>query len=582
MSDAVEQIKERLSIVDVVSPYVKLTRAGKHYKGLSPFTKEKTPSFFVSPERGLYHCFSSGKGGDMFTFVQEMEGVDFRGALSLLAEKAGVVVVSEPSGARDRREKLYAALADATSFFEKNLEAESAVREYLSNRGLSGDTLKAWRIGYALPEWRSLYDQLLLSGHAEGTLLEAGLAKRPDQEGESSKKPYDRFRGRIMFPIGDVSGRTVGFSGRIFAETDASSSAKYINSPETPVFDKSRILYGLDRAKEGIRKYGFAILVEGQIDLLMVHQAKYTNAVALSGTGFTEGHAALIRRYTENLVIAFDGDRAGVAAAGRAAKLALKAGLNVKLATMPPGEDPADVVRRDPSVWKEAVKSATHVVDFYLSYLATSGFDERRFRLEVSRVVLPYIADIKNAIDQAHFIARVAEVLEVPARAVEIELEKLLQENRASTPSTTRTTDSSRTSPSVVSAFEPFMSREDTLERLLFGLMEAFEGGERAELSKYLAQELTLLVGEDRVRELASSSEGKRVALIEGDLFLEAHAAVKDLRALIDELLIDFKKELHRRNYRDALRALSHAEKEGDEERITACFAKVNELARGL
>lgn len=579
MSDTVEQIKERLSILDVVGPYVKLTRAGKHYKGLSPFTKEKTPSFFVSVERGLYHCFSSGKGGDMFTFVQEMEGVDFRGALALLAEKAGVAITQEPAGARDHREKLYAVLQDAALEFENNVRTAPDVVTYLHSRGLSDDTIASWQVGYALAEWRSLAEALLLRGHSEAVLVEAGLVKHPDQEGEAKKKPYDRFRGRIMFPIRDVSGRTVGFSGRTFADVDPSSNAKYINSPETPVFDKSRILYGLDRAKEGIRKYGFAILVEGQVDLLMAHQAKYVNTVALSGTGFTEGHAALLKRYTENLVIAFDGDRAGVSAAGRAAQIALRASLNVKLATMPPGEDPADVLKRDLGVWKDAVREASHVVDFYLDYLGASGFDDRRFKLEVSRVVLPYVADIRNAIDQAHFVSRVADVLGVPARAVEIELEKIRRHDTPS-PREARTAHGALENPAA--PFEPFMSREDTLERLLFGLMEALKGGDDAPLSLYLERELTSLLGAARLQELAASSDGRRVALLEGDLFLEAHGAVRDRQTLLDELLVDFKKELHRRRYRDALRVLSQAEKEGNEERIAEAFAQVNELARGL
>lgn len=574
-----EQIKERLSILDVVSPYVKLTRAGKHYKGLSPFTKEKTPSFFVSLERGLYHCFSSGKGGDMFTFIQEMEGVDFRGALTLLAEKAGVEVAQEPAGARDRREKLHEVLKDAVAVFEKNLLTTPDVVTYLHSRGLSDETIASWQVGYALPEWRALSEALVARGHDEAVLVEAGLTKHPEREGEALKKPYDRFRGRIMFPIRDVSGRTVGFSGRTFADVDPSSSAKYINSPETPVFDKSRILYGLDRAKEGIRKYGFAILVEGQVDLLMAHQAKYVNTVALSGTGFTEGHAALLKRYTENLVIAFDGDRAGVSAAGRAAQIALRASLNVKLATMPPGEDPADVLKRDVGVWKDAVREASHVVDFYLDYLRASGFDDRRFKLEVSRVVLPYVADIRNAIDQAHFVSRVADVLGVPARAVEIELEKIRTPHVAQhrgAPAATRSPGDPAT------PFEPFMSREDTLERLLFGLSESLKEGEYAPLALYLERELTSLLGTERLQELASSSDGRRVALIEGDLFLEAHGAVRDRQALLDELLTDFKKELHRRRYRDALRVLSHAEKEGNEERVAEALALVSELARGL
>ena len=541
-TDAVEQIKDRLSIVDVIVPYVKLTKAGKYYKGLSPFNKEKTPSFFVTPDRGLYHCFSSGKGGDMFTFIQEMEGVDFRGALNILAEKAGVEITPEPKGAKDRREKIFSILSDAETFFVQTLQKNTEAQEYLKKRGLTEAVRDHWHVGYAPQEWHAILEYLKEKGHDEVLIEAAGLAKRSDKENEEgsqhTKKLYDRFRSRIMFPIADISGKVVGFSGRLFPEGDG-KQAKYLNSPETSVFDKSRILYGLNNARDGIRKYDFAVLVEGQVDLLMVHQASYTNAVALSGTAFTTEHAKLIKRYTENLVLAFDGDRAGVAASGRAAAIALDAGLNVKIAPLTPGEDPADIIQKDVSLWKQAIKDAVHVVDFYLAYLKNLDYDERRFKLEVSRVVLPYVRRITNAIDQSHFVSRVADELGVPEAAVQSELQKLSTE-------TPHTRTSHKAEQTHTEHAEPFLSRGDSLERLLVGLLQALDDSKHKTLYEKVSENLIRILGEERLKTLLASPDEARISVIEGDLFLEEH------------------------------------EKEGNEEEVKALLEKISVLARDL
>jgi DNA primase len=561
MSDTVQQIKERLSIVDVVSPYVKLTKAGKYWKGLSPFNKEKTPSFYVSPDRGLYHCFSSGKGGDMFTFVEEMERVDFKGALKILAEKAGVAISYEAPGARDRKEELYAAMEAARAYFVNELGSRADAREYLVGRSITAATIEEWSLGYAPKSWQSLHEALSKKGISDGILDEAGLIKQAEassgerlESSESDPKRqtlnprrYDRFRGRIMFPIRDASGRTIAFTGRIFEDDPEHPQAKYLNSPETPLFEKSKILYGIDVAKGGIRSLNFAILVEGQFDLLMAHQAGYVNTLALSGTAFTEDHAKLIQRHTENLVIAFDGDRAGVAAAGRAASIALSAGLNVKVAAMPPGEDPADLIKRDVSIWKHSVREATHVIDFYLAYIRDSGYDQRRMRLEASRTVLPYLAAVRNEIDRAHFVQRVAEAIGIPEDAVRGELKKV---NRAQS-----------TADSPAYAFEPFLSRGGSLERLLAGIKAAL--GDEGLLSSL-------------------SPEDSRAALIEGDVFLERYPDQAGRDLAIGELESDFTKELSREKYRETVLRLKSAEKAGDSATVDSLMHALATLAKTL
>lgn len=586
MSDTVQEIKDKLSITDVVQPYVKLVRAGKYWKGLSPFTKEKTPSFFVSPDRGLYHCFSTGKGGDMFTFVEEMEGVDFRGALKILADKAGVEIVARDPGEKNLKERLYAALEAAGKFFVDELAKQEDVRAYLIGRGITPQTIESWGIGYAPKEWQALHDNLMNIGFTDAEIERAGLAKRPDSAeaapaGEPEKsgvRLYDRFRGRIMFPIRDISGRIVGFSGRVFEDDPTHPGAKYINSPETDVFDKSRALYGIDRAREGIRSLNSAVLVEGQFDLLMAHQAGYKNAVATSGTAFTEKHAELLKRYTPNLLVSYDGDKAGITAAGRAAALALRTGMNVKIAKLPPGKDPADLVKEDVTVFKEAIKGALHVVDFYLSHIADAKYEPRTFRLEVSRTVLPYIAMIGNRIDQAHFVKRVAEILEVPEDAVMAEVKKATISQGAAP--TSRQNVGSR-SPDLRVGTEPFLSRGDTLARLLSGLLLVFR--ERADdiLAVRVEEALHAARAPEELKAL-SENDAARAAIFEAELFLESYPEREVLVAVVDELSESLRREAAHERYRETVSALRAAEVSHDAERIAELLKTLNALAPTL
>lgn len=413
MSD-IDRIKDRLSIVDVVGGYVKLTRAGKYFKGLSPFTKEKTPSFFVSPDKGLYHCFSTGKGGDMFTFVSEMEGVDFRGALTILAERAGIELERAPRESRDERAELYAALEAACTLFEDELKTRDDPRMYLAGRGIEPGTIAHWRIGYAPKEWRFLRDALVARGFTDEVLLKAGLVKRPDTQ--SSDRVYDRFRGRIMFPLFDPSGRVIAFSGRIF-EDEAEPQAKYLNSPDGPLFDKSRALYGMQDAKAGIRTLGFSMLVEGQVDLVLMHQLGYRSAVASSGTALSEHHVEALKRHSPNVLIAYDGDRAGKAAAYRASQLCLAAHMNVKVLALPNGLDPADMASTDPQGLKAAVRNAVPAVTFFLSETALAR-DPRERLLKAETTVLPLISAVRSPMEQEYFVKHAAEVLGVSEEAV--------------------------------------------------------------------------------------------------------------------------------------------------------------------
>ncbi len=418
MADTVQQIKNKLSIVDVVGAYVKLTKAGRYYKGLSPFNKEKTPSFFVNPDRGSYYCFSSGQGGDMFTFTEKMEGVDFRGALKILAEKAGVPLVYEKGQDRSKTDRLREAVSRAEMFFARNLDEGSAAYQYARSRGLTAEVIKAWNLGLAPDGWRALFDELSAAGFTTAELLAAGLIKEADGKAGTY---YDRFRNRLMFPIRDAAGRTVAFTGRAL---DPDDQAKYLNSPETELFKKSEVLFGMDRAKDAIRSRGFALLVEGQFDLILLHQIGFQNTIALSGTALSPTHLSLIKRYAENLMLALDADRAGLSASAKNAFAALTSGMRVKAVRLPPGKDPADIAKESPQVFVEAVKAAESIVEFFLSVLSASEKDQHRLVIAVERTVLPLVAAMKSSLEREHFVGIVSRRLGSSPEAVRAALPK--------------------------------------------------------------------------------------------------------------------------------------------------------------
>jgi DNA primase len=301
----VEKIKSALSIEDVISSYIKIDKAGMNFRARCPFHNEKTPSFYISPDRGSYYCFGCNAHGDIFSFVQNIEGLDFKGALKVLAERANITLSYNFDQNSTEKDKIFAILEDATRFYESELQKNSKAIDYLKKRGLSDETIKSFRIGYAPSDWNFIHKHLNSKKYSNDLIEKSGLIKRAN---ENDGRMYDRFRGRIMFPIEDSSGRIIAFSGRILE--DDGKSAKYINSPDTSVFDKSSTLFGLSKAKTDIRRLNYSILVEGQMDLIMSHQAEIRNTVASSGTALTsleigkEGainNLGLIKRLSNNI-----------------------------------------------------------------------------------------------------------------------------------------------------------------------------------------------------------------------------------------------------------------------------------------
>ena len=447
ISSPVQQIKDRLSIEEVVSSYVKLEKAGANFKAKCPFHNEKTPSFFVSPDRGSYYCFGCAAKGDIFTFIEEFEGLDFKGALKVLAKRAGITLGEFNKEREDEKEKLYRVIKEATVFFEKNLSENKEVLEYLKARGLEDKTIKEFRIGFVKNDWRELLVYLQEKGFSDTEIEKAGLAKKTE------KGFYDRFRGRIMFPISDSSGRIIAFSGRIFsAEGEFSPSgkassyeqAKYINSPETPIFNKSAVLYGLDKAKDSIRKNNFSILVEGQMDLVLSHQSGFKNTVATSGTALSDttvskenivSNLGLLRRLSSNIVIAFDADRAGFNASTRAAKIALSYGMDVKVVSMPEGVDPADLISKDGiDTWHRAIRNSKHIVEFLLDrILDNNQEDRRRMGREIKDKILPYVDAVESSIEKSHFIKIISDKSGIPENAILDDFKKVQSELKSET-----------------------------------------------------------------------------------------------------------------------------------------------------
>ena len=434
MDSQVQEIKDKLNITEVLGQYVQLHKAGRTFTARCPFHKEKTPSFHVSPERGTYICFGCGERGDVFSFVQKMESIDFPTALKQLAERAGVVLKQYKgpveSVDKDKEERLREACEAATAFFESTLAARPDVQEYLTKRGVHEESKKIWRLGYAPATWHAVSEYLATLGFSKDEIVEAGLAAR------SEKKPgdiYDRFRGRIMFPICDPLGRVIAFSGRYFEKVEGSREegepAKYVNSPETELFKKSKILYGFDKAKNAIRKADCMLLVEGQFDLVLAHQSGLPFTVALSGTALTQDHIALLGRLSKRLVLALDADQAGLRSGLKSTAMAFAAGFDVKIPTFPEGKDPADIAKEDPEALRVAVRQSKTAIEFFLDVLRATlpqgrQGDERVYKKVIEVQVLPLIAALQSRIDQAHFIRIVAERLRVPEEAVRAEVAK--------------------------------------------------------------------------------------------------------------------------------------------------------------
>jgi DNA primase len=444
----ISDVKERIDIVALVSEYAQLTKAGKNFKGLCPFHAEKHASFFVFPDRQTWRCFGAcGEGGDAFSFVMKKEGVAFNEALRMLAQRAGVQIEEKP--ARDAaldeaKERLLAATDAAAEYYHSLLiksEAGARARDYLAGRNIAGETISSFRLGYSPAGWTSLKDLLSSRGYAELELVEAGLLVQRE-DGSS----YDRFRDRVMFPICDTQGKVIGFGARAFGDLQP----KYVNSPQTGIFDKSSVLYGIHRARVPARRANRIILVEGYTDVLQAHQHGWENVVAPMGTSLTEHQAAALLRISKNIYLALDADAAGQAAAmktirdntrifrdafgqrgvlemGPKGSPAFRSVLDadIRVIALPAGQDPDEIIAEAPEVWAQLVEKAIPYVDFYVDALVRSvDTATARGKRELIGLCEPVIAELEDSMERSRFYSRLSRALEIPESDLRAELSK--------------------------------------------------------------------------------------------------------------------------------------------------------------
>ena len=501
----------------------------------------------------------------------------------MLAERAGVELPRYNKADQENKsekEKLYEIMEEATNYFENNLGENQEVLEYLKTRGLNEKSIKDFRIGFAILDWRKLYDHLKGRGFADNEIERAGLAKKPDDAG---KAMYDRFRGRIMFPIMDSSGRVVAFSGRIFKDDlpaqAGGKSAKYLNSPETPIFSKNAVLYGIDRAKESIRKNNFSILVEGQMDLVMSHQAGYRNTVATSGTALSDSefskeniisNLGLVRRLSQNIVLAFDGDQAGEKAAERAGLIALSLGMDVKVAEMSEDVDPADLIKSGGAeAWREAIKNSKHIIEFAASkILKKNEGDIRKAGREIREKVLLLIAALPSAIEKAHFLKKVGEMSGIGESALQDDFKKV--EVSAGEVREVKDTEAKLDT----------VRRQDYIKRKLLGIIlwqrSLKESGvDTSEILKEL-QNVSQKGEEELLKETGTPPD---------DLIFEAEVFYHDpdlLKKDTEEMFLNLREEILKEELAVKMRELFHAEESKDQAGAAEIFKECQTLNNKL
>jgi len=409
----VDEVKQRLDIVDVVGQYVQLQKAGRNYKAVCPFHSERTPSFFVSPERQSWHCFGAcGTGGDIFSFVMKKENLEFGEALRLLAERAGVTLAERRPEEEAERDKLREANEAAARFYHRALvsgEAGQRARRYLEERGLDLKAIQDFQIGCSPSGWDGLCQHLRERGYGGEELVAAGLAV----EGERGLR--DLFRQRIMFPITDMRGRVVGFGGRSLPiEGEEESQPKYLNTSQTAIFDKGSLLYALDKAKEHIRREGLAVIVEGYMDAITAHQHGFANVVASMGTALGERQVRLLKRFSRDIVLALDADSAGQEATLRAVEYQDILERDIRVLILPEGRDPDQVIRSDPEAWSALLAGAQPLLDYKFEAVSSAlDLSQPRQRSQAVEELLPLLAAIGDRIVQAHYLQRLARLAQV-------------------------------------------------------------------------------------------------------------------------------------------------------------------------
>lgn len=426
--DAIRQIKDRLNIEDVIGSYIQMKKAGRNFKACCPFHNEKSPSFVISPEKQIAHCFGCHWGGDVIKFVQDYEKVEFPEALETLASRAGIELPKKSYDAANKSEKevLKNIHRDAVKFFQKELERSPKIQEFLRNRGLTEKTISDFAIGYCPDDYHATHAYLEKEGYTQKDLIRSGLVS---QKNLASSEIFDRFRGRVMFPIWDISGSVIGFGGRVLG--DLKEVAKYVNSPDTPLYSKGAQVYGFNFAKDFIRESKQVIIVEGYFDVITAHQGGYRNVVASSGTALTETQLKLLKRHADEIIFCFDHDSAGENAALRSIALAQELDIPVKILQVPDGKDPDECIRTSPESWDRATKRTIPYMDYVLqTAVEKQDIGTVNGKKSVVAAVLPTLAHIANAVEREHYLKELATKTGTGMKALLEELTKVIAKQK--------------------------------------------------------------------------------------------------------------------------------------------------------
>ena len=578
MESPIEEVKNRIDIVGLISEYVTVKKAGRNFKALCPFHPEKTPSFMISPERQIFKCFGCNEGGDVFAFIKRSEGMEFGEALKFLADKAGVKLPDyKPGGEEKLKETVLEANRLTSELYHYLLVSHSSGKralDYLKARRITDKSIKDFQIGFSPGGNDTLVKFLTKRGFIPKDLITAGLILP-----SFGKGMYDRFRDRITFPIRSLQGKVIGFSARSLG----SNQPKYMNSPETPVFSKSGVLFGMDRAKGEIKKQNEAVLVEGNIDVVSSHQVGITNVVAPLGTSLTEKQLEILRRFTETLLISFDTDIAGDAAAKRGIDMAEKIGMNIKVVQLTEGKDPDEIIRNNPNLWKESLKKPIPVYDYYInSAIKGFGTSDPYAKKKIAKEVLPQIAKINDEIVKAHYINKLSGILGVEDSAVATELGRYKFSAREE--------KSPQVKPEII-------SQTNLLEKYLLALIiqsgdlpkgvggDLFGDAELKDLFDLIRNQVKK-IGKVRIRNLGNQMPEALLAVFDELILLNIGEEILEFPERIKKEIISCVKRIKSLNLRAELKDLSLAIKQqeiaGSEGKTRQLVEKFQKLSSGL
>jgi DNA primase len=606
MSDT-QLIKDKIDVADLVGEYVQLKPAGVNKKGLCPFHHEKSPSFMVNSERQSWHCFGCAKGGDIFSFIQEIEGMEFVEALKFLANRAGVPLTNvREDTSKSQKNRIKDINAAAASFFHNfllKIPAAQPAREYLERRQIKSETIDAWQIGFISDQWDLLTQYLLKKNFSIDDLVASGLTIKRDNADPVTKRGfYDRFRGRVMFPIWDVHGTAVGFTGRVLVETEH-SGGKYVNTPQTLVYDKSRVVFGLDKAKQEIKRKDLVVMVEGQMDVIACHQAGMKNVVATSGTAMTEEQVQLLKRYSNNIAIAFDADAAGQNAAKRGIEIALSAGLGIKIITIPDGagKDADECLKKNPEVWFSAVQNAEDIMNWYfVKAFAGKDVANPKHKQQIVDVLLPDIGRIPYAVERDYWLRELGGRLNVDVSVLKEDMVRLKAISKTQVQNSklgTNQQSAIHNQPSVISV-QPKTRLDLLIERLLvlflryptisdlgfrnYDFLSVLSTPAYSPLYEMIKKRYTSAISWtiDDLRHESSSSEV--IAQIDtlqmqGDLVF-GDIKESDAKEELELVAQEIKKEWKHKRLQDLQRALVEAEREHDLDRLAELHKEFENL----